>query len=164
MTARCLLRLGTTAAAFFAAHVILSQNTGAEDLDSRTLLREAGAETIEVVEASAPIAPASPKLLIFALMAIGMSCIVAGYLTYWGIKLFPATAPMVNMLNQPRLDAQNANAFFKDGFGMRMPVGETVSRGSIPYAIEKQEEAVNLMNPLPRTASMDIMEPPPPAP
>ncbi len=135
----------------------LAIESGRNDLDvekAEVLLREAGAQTIEVVETPAPIAPASPKLLIFTLMAIGMSCLVAGYLTYWGVKLFPASVPMVNMLNQSRLDAQDFNDFFEDGFGMRMPVGETVSRGSIPYTIEKQAEAANLMNPLPRTENV----------
>ncbi len=123
----------------------------------KALLREAGADTIEILDAPTPVAPASPRFLIAAIMSIGMSCIAAGYLTYWGIKLFPATIPMVHMLNQPKLDPQRSNDFFKDGFGMRMPVPETVSRGSIPYAIEKQEEAVNLMNPLPRTESVLVM-------
>jgi len=132
----------------------LAVESGGNDLDVekiRAVLQEAGAETIEVVEHPAPITPASPKFLIFALMAIGMSCIVAGYLTYWGVKLFPVSIPMVHMLSQPRLDPQQSDDFFKDGFGMRMPVPETVRRGSIPYTIEKQEGAGNLMNPLPRT-------------
>jgi len=135
----------------------LAIESGGSDLDiekAEVLLREAGAQTIEVVEAPSPVAPASPKLLVFTLMAIGMSCLVAGCLTYWGVKLFPATVPMAHMLNQPKLIAQHSSDVFKDGFGMRMPVAKTVSRGSIPYTIEKQEEAANLMNPLPRTENV----------
>ena len=128
---------------------------GALDVETiRALFREAGAESTEILECEPPIAPASPRFLIFALLAIGISCLVAGYLTYWGIKLFPVTVPMVHMLEQPRLDAQRADSFFKDGFGMRMPVPETVRRGSIPYTIEKEEEAASLINPLPRTENV----------
>ena len=117
----------------------------------RALLQDAGAASTEVLEHAPPIAPASPRFLIFTLLAIMISCLAAGYLTYWGIKLFPETVPMVHMLKQPRLDAQKPDDFFRDGFGMRMPVRGTVMRGSIPYTIENQEDADVLANPLPRT-------------
>jgi mono/diheme cytochrome c family protein len=124
-----------------------------EGLDVETItkiLRESGATTIEVIEAPQPAGPASPLFFAQALVAIIISCSAAGYLTYWAIKLFPVSAPMVHMLDQPRLDAQRASLFFKDGFGMRMPVANTVTRGLIPYSIRNQEDAAALPNPLPR--------------
>ena len=65
-------------------------------------------------------------------------CLVAGYLTYWGVKLFPVAVPMVHMLDQPRLDPQRESAFFQDGFGMRMPVAGTVARGHMPFTVAKR--------------------------
>jgi mono/diheme cytochrome c family protein len=55
------------------------------------------------------------------------------------------------MLDQPRLDPNRSSGFFRDGFGMRMPVPETVTRESLPYKIATQEAAGGLVNPLPRT-------------
>jgi cytochrome c5 len=115
------------------------------------LLKEAGAGTVEVIKRPAPIRPVSPKLLLNILAAIAISSIVAGYLTYWGIKLFPVAVPMVHMLDQPRLDPQRSDRFFKDGFGMRMPVPDTVMSSSVPYTIRNEDDAGVLVNPLPRT-------------
>jgi mono/diheme cytochrome c family protein len=61
---------------------------------------------------------------------------------------------MVHMLEQPRLDPQSADNFFKDGFGMRMPVPETVARGSLPYTVRSQDYAGDLANPLPRSEAV----------
>jgi cytochrome c553 len=122
------------------------------DVDAVTaLLREAGAGTIEVIEQPAPRDPMSPRFLLRVMVGIGISCFVAGYLTYWGTKLFPITVPMVHMLDQPRLDPQRESIFFKDGFGMRLPVPGTVARGHIPYTLANEDEAAILTNPLPRT-------------
>ena len=115
------------------------------------LLREAGAKDIEIIELPGPPGPVSPKFLLSVAFAVGIACIVSGYATYWAFKLFPKAVPMVHMLNQPRLDPQREDTFFKDGSGMRMPVEGTVSRISIPYAIDEQEEAAAVGNPLPRT-------------
>jgi mono/diheme cytochrome c family protein len=135
----------------------LAVESGPDDLDVESvsaLLREAGAGAIEVIPSPDPVSPVSPRFLIFVLAAIGFSSLVAGYLTYWGIKLFPVSVPMVHMLNQPRLDPQRYDSFFKDGFGMRMPVPETVMRLSIPFTVENQEDAGVLANPLPRTENV----------
>jgi cytochrome c5 len=132
----------------------LAVESGGNELDmegAAALLKEAGAETVEIIEEAAPITPASPRFLLYILAAVGISSMVAGHLTYWSIKLFPVTIPMVHMLNQPRLDPQRSDIFFKDGFGMRMPVPDTVMRGSIPYTIRNQDDARILANPLPRT-------------
>jgi mono/diheme cytochrome c family protein len=115
------------------------------------ILKEAGAKTVEVLEALAPRSPASPKFLAYVLAMIAFACVAAGYLTYWGVKLFPVAVPMAHMLNQPRLDPQRADSFFKDGFGMRLPVPETVARGFMPYTIRNEEDAGILANPLQRT-------------
>jgi len=61
---------------------------------------------------------------------------------------------MVHMLNQPRLDAQRSSTFFKDGFGMRLPVPETVTHDSMPYTIRRQDDAGGLVNPLPRSENV----------
>jgi cytochrome c553 len=122
------------------------------DVDAITaLLRAAGARTIEVLEQPAPLGLISPNFLFRVVAGIAVSCFVAGYLTYWGVKLFQVAIPMVHMLDQPRLDPQREDNFFKDGFGMRMPVAGTVARGRIPFTIRKQDDASILMNPLPRT-------------
>ena len=40
---------------------------------------------------------------------------------------------------------------WSDGFGMRMPVPETVPHDSMPYTIRNQDYAGDLVNPLPRS-------------
>ena len=135
----------------------LAVEANGDDLDVvaiTDILREAGAEDIEVLDGLPPVAPASPRFLLLSLLAIGISSLVAGHLTYWGIKLFPVAPPMVHMLDQPKLNPQEASDFFADGFGMRMPVADTVRRGSLPYTIEAQEDAAKLINPLPRTGGV----------
>jgi mono/diheme cytochrome c family protein len=124
------------------------------DVDAvSALLREAGAGTVEVIEQPAPPGPASPRFLLRIIIGIGISCFVAGYVTYWAMKLFPVSVPVVHMLDQPRLDPQRESSFFKDGFGMRMPAPGTVARGHIPYTLS-EDEAARLVNPLPRTESV----------
>ena len=118
------------------------------------MLRSAGARTIEVVACPDAVPPASPNFLFRILLGTGLACLAAGYLTYWGVKLFPVSVPMVHMLNQPRLDPQRESAFFPDGFGMRMPVAGTVARGYMPYTIPNREAAAVLANPLPRTEAV----------
>ena len=115
------------------------------------LLQELGAKSVEVIEAPSPAGPLSPRFFANVVAAIVLSCVVAGSLMYWATKLFPVTIPMVHMLNQPRLDPQRADDFFKDGFGMRMPVPETVAHDSMPYTIRNQDYAGDLINPLPRS-------------
>jgi mono/diheme cytochrome c family protein len=118
------------------------------------MLRESGSKSVEVIEMPAPPGLASPRFFANVIVAIAFSCVLAGSLMYWVIKLFPISAPMVHMLDQPRLDPQREDTFFKDGFGMRMPVPETVSRESLPYTIKNQDYAGDLVNPLPRSNSV----------
>lgn len=125
------------------------------DVEKATdLLRQSGARDVEVIEKPSSIGPVSPQFFINVLAAIAISCLVAGCLTYWGVKLFPVLVPMSRMSEQPRQDPQEASSFFEDGFGMRMPVPETVVRGSLPYTIESQDDAVILANPEPRTEAV----------
>jgi mono/diheme cytochrome c family protein len=134
----------------FALAVELDDN-GLDVEKVSTLLREAGAMDIEVIESAGPHGPTSPNFLLSVALSIGIACVVSGYATYWAFKLFPKAVPMVHMLNQPRLDPQREDAYFQDGSGMRMPVEGTVSRIALPYTIEDQTAAAVLENPLPRT-------------
>jgi mono/diheme cytochrome c family protein len=118
------------------------------------LLRKAGAQSIEIIDQPPPAAPMGAKFLSRSVAAIAIACLVAGYLTYWGIKLFPVSVPMVHMLDQPRLDPQRPSAAFSDGSGMRLPVAGTVARGHVPYLIKDETQAALLANPLPRTDSV----------
>jgi len=125
------------------------------DVDAiSAVLGEAGARTIEVIEQPEPPGLISPGFLLRVVAGIAISCLVAGYLTYWGVKLFPVTIPAVHMLDQPRLDPQREDSFFKDGFGMRLPVTGTVARGQMRFAIRNEDDAAVIVNPLPRTESV----------
>jgi mono/diheme cytochrome c family protein len=115
------------------------------------VLLEAGAESTEIVAEPETPGLLSPRFFFRAFLGIAIVCIAAGYITYWGVKLFPVSVPVRHMLNQPRLDPQQQSSFFKDGFGMRMPVGGTVARGHLPYTIKDQNDAGMPANPLPRT-------------
>jgi mono/diheme cytochrome c family protein len=118
---------------------------------ARTALLAAGAGEIEVL----PAPPGGPFLTSdFVLRTLGgifVACTVAGIGMYWAIKLVPQVIPVSHMLDQPRLNAQQGSAFFKDGRAMRMPVPGTVARGYLPVAAATQEAAAALVNPLPTT-------------
>jgi mono/diheme cytochrome c family protein len=118
---------------------------------AREALREAGASEVEVVAIPAAAPPPSPKLVLRASLAIAISCVVAGYATYWAVKLFPVLPPMAHMQEQPRIGAQEPSGFFRDGLAMRIPQAGTVARGAMPYLLRDQQEAGALGNPLPRT-------------
>jgi cytochrome c5 len=135
----------------------LAVEAGAGELDPEAvakMLQESGAESVEVIEMPAPAGPLSPVFFFNAFAALAVSCVLAGLLTYWATKLFPILPPMVHMLDQPRLDPQRADSFFTDGFGMRMPVPETVTHDSVPYTIRSQDYAGSLVNPMPRSESV----------
>ena len=125
---------------------------GPLDVDAiSSALQQAGAVSVEILEAPKPIGPSSPRFLLAVFLVIGISCAIAGYATYWAMKLFPVSIPMAHMLDQPKLDPQRPSAFFKDGFGMRTPLPGTVARGNLPYSTMSEDAAVALANPLPRT-------------
>lgn len=130
----------------------IEDNGQGVDVDAVTAaLREVGAHSIEVVSETEAPPLLSPQFLFRAFGAVVFACIVAGIGTYTGIKLFPVFIPMRYMLNQPRVDPQQESRFFKDGFGMRLPVAGTVALGHIPYIIKDPKSADGLVNPLPRT-------------
>jgi hypothetical protein len=107
----------------------LAVESDGEALDAEAItavLHAAGAVGVEVIDREAPAGPVSPRFLFKVLVGIGISCLAAGYLTYWGVKIFPVSVPMVHMLVQPRLDPQSESTFFTNGSGMRMPVAGTV--------------------------------------
>jgi len=114
-------------------------------------LADAGAAQIEVL----PEADRRPFLtsdyILRTLGGIAAACVVSGLLMYWAVKLFPVLPPMVHMLEQPRLNPQRADSFFRDGHGMQMPVAGTVARESGLIGVATPEEAAALVNPLPRT-------------
>jgi mono/diheme cytochrome c family protein len=121
------------------------------DVDSITkLFQMVGAKQVEIIEKPKPFGIVSPNFFAGVFGAIVVSCLLAGFLTYWAIKLFPVLPPTSHMLVQPRLNPQSSDDFFKDGFGMRLPVAGTVRRGTVPYTITSQN-AASLTNPYPRT-------------
>jgi mono/diheme cytochrome c family protein len=135
----------------------LAVEAGSGTLDveaARAALAEAGAREIEVLTVPAERGPFPLRFAGRTALGIAVACAVAGYATYWGVKLVPVLPPMVHMLEQPRLDAQAPSAFFPDGHGMRPPVEGTVDREHAPYPFRTQEEAAALVNPLPRDAGV----------
>jgi len=133
---------------------IEKDSNGAVLLDvaaAEAALKDAGATSVEVVDApeKKPVFTAD-----FALRALGgivVSCVVAGAVMYSLVKLFPVLPPMSHMLDQARLNPQEPSHFFKDGHGMQQPVAGTVARGYMPIGVVSQDAAANLVNPLPRT-------------
>jgi hypothetical protein len=116
-------------------------DNGTLDVEAaKAALRAAGAAALEVLFVPAE-EPVSLQSQFRTTAAIVLSCAVAGYVMYWAIKLFPVVPPMVHMEDQPRLDAQRASTFFKDGHGMQQPVEGTVARGQLPYLIKTPYEA-----------------------
>lgn len=126
----------------------------APELDAeaaKAAMMEAGATEIEVLLAPPREPFLTSDFILRTLGGIGAACLVSGFVMYWAIKLFPVLPPMSHMQDQPRLSAQQGNAFFQDGRGMRMPVAGTVARGHLPLGAASQDEAASLPNPLPRS-------------
>ncbi len=84
---------------------------------------------------------------------IAVACVVAGFGTAWVVKTYPTVKPMVEMENQPRLDAEAPDTFFSSGRGMQLPPDGTVPRGFMPILATTPEQGGNdLVDPLPVTA------------
>jgi len=124
---------------------------------AKSALMEAGAKEIEVLAAPSREPFLTSDFILRTLGGILAACLVSGFVMYWAIKLFPVLPPMSHMQDQPRLSAQQGNAFFRDGRGMRMPVTGTVARGYLPAGQGTQEEAAGLPNPLPPTREVFAM-------
>jgi len=124
------------------------------ELDTRAAaaaLESAGAETIEVV----PV-PRYKKVGVGwwakTVTGIAAACVVAGFGTAWLVKTYPTIKPMVEMENQPRLDAEAPDTFFAARRGMQRPPDGTVPRGFMPILAKTPEQGgKNLVNPLPVT-------------
>ena len=121
---------------------------------AKAALRAAGAHDIELLAAPERAPFLTSDFILRALGGIAAACLVSGFVMFWAIKLFPVLPPMSHMQDQPRLGAQQGNAFFKDGRGMRMPVQGTVARGYLPLGVATQAEAAAIPNPLPRTQAV----------
>jgi mono/diheme cytochrome c family protein len=132
----------------------LSGPPGWEVEAARSALAEAGASDLETLAAPMAAPAFTSRLLLRALGGIVCVCTLAGVGVYGAVKFMPVLAPMVHMERQPRLDAQQASAFFADGSGMRMPVAGTVARGYLPTATGTEDEAAALVNPLPRVPAV----------
>lgn len=115
------------------------------------VLMEAGAVEVEILPAPDRSPFLTSDYILRTLGGIFVACVVSGLAMFFIIKWFPLLAPMKHMQDQPRLNAQKASTFFKDGHGMQMPVAGTVARGYLPAATGTQEAAATLVNPLPRT-------------
>ena len=133
---------------------VLALEAESEAFDSQAAvaaLQAAGATDIEVLPAPDRSPFLTSDYILRTLGGIFVACLVAGLGIFTLTKWFPLLRPMVNMQDQPRLNAQKPSSFFKDGHGMQRPVAGTVARGHLPTATGKQEEAASLVNPLPRT-------------
>lgn len=88
---------------------------------------------------------------------VGVAILVSGA-TYLILNKVLYITPFDWMMKQPRVNAQSYSTFFKDGFGMRMPVKGTVARGFIPYEFTdlKTQPENPLINPI--TPSKEIIE------
>jgi mono/diheme cytochrome c family protein len=125
-----------------------------ESFDSAAAVRallEAGAVDVEALPAPERSPFLTSDYILRTLGGIFVACLVAGVAMYSLTKWFPLLKPMVNMQDQPRLNAQKASSFFKDGHGMQKPVAGTVARGFLATPLGTQEQAASLQNPLPRT-------------
>jgi mono/diheme cytochrome c family protein len=121
---------------------------------ARAALTAAGAVDIEVLALPEGGPFLSADFVLRTLGGIFVACAVAGLAMYGAIKLMPQLSPITHMLDQPRLNAQQASTFFTDGRAMRPPVPGTVARGYLPLGVASQEEAASLVNPLPRTPAI----------
>jgi mono/diheme cytochrome c family protein len=133
---------------------VLALEAESEAFDSAAAaaaLQAAGASEVEILPAPDRSPFLTSDYILRAAGGIFTACLGAGLVMYFAIKLFPVVAPMKYMQDQPRLNAQKASSFFKDGHGMQRPVAGTVARGHLPTATGTQEEAATLANPLPRT-------------
>jgi len=114
-------------------------------------LESVGARTIEVVGVPR-YEKAGMGWWAKTVTGIAATCVVAGFGTAWLVKTFPTVRPMVEMENQPRLDAEAPDTFFAAQRGMQRPPDGTVPRGFMPILAKTPEQGgKNLVNPLPVT-------------
>ncbi|MCP4661623.1 MAG: DUF3341 domain-containing protein [bacterium] len=113
---------------------------------AREALATAGGETVEVVHAYAAPEGKRTVLPLREVAGVLAGCLVAGVVTFYGIRLFPVLPPMGQM------EVQSKAVAFRQ---MRSPVAGTVARGHLPLPVADAGEAgAVLVNPLPRTREL----------
>jgi mono/diheme cytochrome c family protein len=119
-----------------------------EEAKCQSLLQGLGAFNIEPIYYPEAVSfnTFSAKFLGFLLL---VAVLVSGG-TYFTLNKVLYMVPFTWMSQQEKLTTQSKSDFFKDGFGMRMPVKGTVARGYIPYPYKgiAQQPAMPLSNPL----------------
>ena len=133
------------------ALAIEAENEGFDSAAAAQVLKGAGAIDVEVLPAPDRSPFLTSDFILRTLGGIFVACVVSGIAMFLITKWFPLLAPMKYMQDQPRLNAQKASGFFKDGHGMQKPVVGTVARGHLPTATGTQDASASLINPLPRT-------------
>ena len=134
------------------ALVIRPEDGGLDTAAAIAALRAAGGQAIEVVPAPR-YRRAGLTWWAKVTAGIGAACLVAGYGTAWAIRTFPTVKPMVEMEDQPRLDAQAPDTFFASGRGMQLPPVGTVPRAFMPILASNPDQGGKaLIDPLPVTA------------
>lgn len=131
-----------------------AENEAFDSAAAARALQGAGATEVEVLPAPDRSPFLTSDYILRTAGGIFTACVAAGLVMYFATKLFPVLAPMKYMQDQPRLNAQKASTFFKDGHGMQRPVAGTVARGHLPTATGTQDESAALVNPLPRTKAV----------
>jgi hypothetical protein len=122
-----------------------------DESDVQSFLKEVNAHSISPVYFDEEEIENKPtvfdKKFISLLVVVAM--IVSGA-TYLLLNKVVYSVPFNWMMNQNKINPQQPYPFFEDGFGMRNPVEETVSRGNLPYQFKgKPDEAGRyLSNPL----------------
>ena len=135
--------------------LVLMPVDGKLDTDAAVdALRSVGAESTEVIPVSR-YPKAGLGWWAKTVAGIAAACVVAGFGTGWMVRTFPTVKPMVEMENQPRLDAEAPDTFFSSGRGMQLPPDGTVPRGFMPIlATTPEQGGKDLMDPLPVTAQV----------
>ena len=121
---------------------------------AKASLRASGGDAVEVIPRPEPVR-ASAGWWVRTVVGLVAVCFVAGYGMAWATRTYPTIRPMVNMEVQPKLNAQEPDAFFANGRGMQRPPDGTIARGYLPILAATPEEAgKELVDPLPVTAAV----------
>jgi mono/diheme cytochrome c family protein len=136
---------------------IESEDAKFDEAKCTSLLQGLGAYQVDVIYFPEAVSfnTFSAKFLGFLLL---VALLVSGG-TYFSLNKLLNMVPFTWMSKQEKLTTQSKSDFFKDGFGMRMPVKGTVARGYIPYPYKgiAQQPAVPLSNPiLPSKAVLEL--------
>lgn len=139
---------------------IQAEDPKCNEQEVKDLLKKFGGN-VEVVYFTDEFLNFKPQLFEpkFLLLLAGIAIVSAGggYMTWNKLMFLP---PFDWMMEQPKVKPQSASEFYRDGFGMRMPVQGTVPRGftPYPYTITDKADSVGkfLVNPL--LPSKEILE------